>query len=164
MGGRKLLAKNVGTKQEAACNGHHCVRPSAHACEGHDHRLRGWQQHLNPPSCRGHPYFPPISTQPQPLTLWRIKGQLSDFVVEAQGTVGESNADGAILDVQNNLTRTPRRKGNCSICLGVRRWTGGLGMGNRGMERPVPRLAASLSCFSLPTSSSAISRGSRKVI
>lgn len=32
------------------------------------------------------------------------------------------------------------------------------------MERQVPRLAASLSCFSLPTPSSAVSRGRRKVI
>lgn len=39
-----------------------------------------------------------------------------------------------------------------------------VGGGNGWMEREVPRLAASLSCFSLPTSSSAISRGRRKVI
>lgn len=43
---------------------------------------------------------------------------------------------------------------------------GGLGAGVRNgwMERQVPRLAASPSCFSHPTSSSAISRGRRKVI
>lgn len=37
-------------------------------------------------------------------------------------------------------------------------------VGSRWMERQVPRQAASPSCFCLPTSSSAISRGRRKVI
>lgn len=43
---------------------------------------------------------------------------------------------------------------------------GGLGVGGRNgwMEPQVPRLAASLSCFSLPTSSSVIPRARRKVV
>lgn len=60
------------------------------------------------------------------------------------GGPGGERAAGAALDVQNNLARTPRRKGNCGVCLGVRRWPGAWGQGT-GMERQVARLAASLS-------------------
>lgn len=55
-------------------------------------------------------------------------------------------------------------RGTVPFVWGSEGGLGGRGGGNGWMERQVPRLAASLSCFSLPTPSSAVSRGRRKVI
>lgn len=66
--------------------------------------------------------------------------------------------------LRNTLPCTPRRKGELFHLSGGQEVGWREGGGNGWMERQVPRQAASLSSLSLSTSSSAISRGRRKVI
>lgn len=56
LGGGELLTENVGTKQEAACNGHHCVHPLTAVRSVTGVSWAGANIQI-PPSCRGHPCF-----------------------------------------------------------------------------------------------------------
>lgn len=168
LGESKLWTEIAGTKQEAACNEHHCVHPSAQDHEEPDPSLWGWRQHPNSPTL---PRVPTNGEHFLPRPICSPPGALrANFVIWWLGLGSQwfspriELGDGTILDSQKNLTLHPEEKGELFDLSGGQKVGWAVGGRNGWMERQVPRLAASLSCFSLPTSSSAISRGRRKVI